>query len=215
MQTFPAYLCSHWLEPISANLKALSLSHRTDKWGPFPGYFDPSGIPFPKLEVLTLGDYMLAHDNDFDWVLAIKSLRKLILKRCKIVSFLRIDHQNMIAWKVQTHDWNSIPGAGWCAFFTYAGNWSQCLDRIAGELPNLVEFRCGNMGAKVSPERYIWYDNGTLPTHWQGAEDDGKLDCHDKMNLVDFSFPANKHEEHLEADQKSLDALLEKLRLRR
>jgi hypothetical protein len=66
LQNFPAYFCSHWLEPISANLRALSIYNQTDNWGPFPGYFDPSIISFPKLETLALGYYTLAHDNDFN-----------------------------------------------------------------------------------------------------------------------------------------------------
>jgi hypothetical protein len=68
LQTFPAYFCSHWLAPISENLKKLSIYSTSDNWGPFPGYFDPSGIPFPKLETLALGYYTVAHDNDLDWV---------------------------------------------------------------------------------------------------------------------------------------------------
>jgi hypothetical protein len=78
LQTFLAYFCSHWLAPVSKNLKALSLYSTTDNWGPFPGYFDPSGIPFPKLETLALGYYTVAHDNDFDW--ANTSMYKLHVK---------------------------------------------------------------------------------------------------------------------------------------
>jgi hypothetical protein len=213
------------LEPISANLKALSLGHRNQNWGPYPGYFDPSGISFPNLEMLSLNYYTLAHDNDFDWVLAIKSLHKLVLNYCMIASVLRIGHQNMTAWKVQTRDWTKMPESGRCALFTYAGTWSRCLDRIAEELPNLVDFRCGegsyayerygNKVAKVSTRRYVRFDNEALPTHSWRAEDDGTIERHFLVTGVDNKTAINKHEENLEADQKSMDALLEKLRLRR
>jgi hypothetical protein len=175
LRTFPAYFCSHWLTPISANLKALSIYSRTDNWGPFPGYFDPSAISFPKLETLALGYYTLAHDNDFDWVLAIKSLRKLILHNCMINSWINIDSENMATWNVKTHDWTELSAKdedSWADDFAYAGKWSQHLDRIAGELPNLVDFRFAygetyrepmyhvsqrhSCGVEIFPKRYIY-----------------------------------------------------------
>lgn len=229
LQTFPAHLCSDWLKPISGNLKALSIYHRTDNWGPFPGYFDPRGISFPKLETLALGYYTLAHDNDLDWVLAIKSLRKLILHNCMIASWVRIDKENTEEWKVRTHDWTRLPEDhedGWGDSFAYGGKWSQSLDRIAGDLPNLVDFRFDqaesysfngepqyglehrdSCGIRIFPKRYVCFDNGILPTHWPEAEDDGTL-----HSWLDDGFPSNVHQETLEEDQKSLDRLLERLR---
>lgn len=229
LQTFPAHLCSEWLKPISGNLKALSIYHRTDNWGPFPGYFDPSGISFPKLETLALGYYTLAHDNDINWILAIKSLRKLILHNCMIASWICVDPHNMKEWKVQTRDWTELavdPEDSWSDSFAYGGKWSQCLDRIAGDLPNLVDFRFDqaspygygdepqyglehrdSCGARIDPKRYICFDNGILPTHWPEAEDDGTM-----HSWLDDGFPTNVHQENLEEDQKSLDRLLEKLR---
>jgi hypothetical protein len=225
LQTFPAYFCSHWLAPISKNLKALSIYNTRDNWGPFPGYFDPSGIPFPRLETLALGYYTLAHDNDFDWVLAIKSLRKLILHNCMINSWIRIASDNIVEWNVRTNDWTQEPNrngqSSWNECFTYAGKWSQNLDRIAGALPNLVDFRFGygaswsdpsysvtdrdSCGADMFPQRYICFDNDILPTHWPEANYEG---C--SHSWVDDGFP-NLHKENLESDQKSLDALLHRL----
>lgn len=229
LQTFPAYFCSAWLKPISANLKALSIYSRADNWGPFPGYFDPSGISFPKLETLALGYYTLAHDNDFDWVLAIKSLRKLILNNCMILSWMRIESNNMATWEVRTRDWTKMPDAeddGWGEDFAYAGNWSQRLDSIAGALPNLVDFRFGygssygdpaygithrdSCGVEIFPQRYVCFNNGILPTHWPEAEDDGTM-----HSWLEDGFPTNMNEENLEADQKSLDSLLNRLRSRK
>jgi hypothetical protein len=228
LQTFPAYLCSHWLAPISANLKALSIYSNADNWGPFPGYFDPSGISFPKLETLALGYYILAHDDDLDWVHAIKSLRKLILHNCMICSWTRIYSDNMIAWKVRTHDWTKISAEGadgWSDNFAYAGKWSAHLDRIAEALPTLVSFQFGynsvhsdlpysvayrdNCPVGIFAQRYICFDNGILPTHWPEAGDDGVL-----HSWLDGGFPINVHEGNLEADKKSLDALLLKVRSR-
>jgi hypothetical protein len=230
LQTFPEYLCSHWLKPISTNLKALSIYHATENWGPFPGFFDPSGNSFPNLERLALGYYTSAHDSDLDWIFTIKSLRKLILHNCMIGSWLRIDKNNIAEWNLRTHDWTDMPDKhadadSWCRCFAYDGKWSQRFDRIAKELPNLVDFRFGSgsvygdhsygveyrdtCGVGISPQRYVCFDNGILPTHWPEAEDDG-----DMHSWLDDGFPVNKHEENLEADQKSLDALLETLKSR-
>lgn len=228
LQTFPAYFCSHWLQPISANLKSLSIYHKSDNWGPFPGYFNPSGIDFPSLETLALGYYTIAHDKDIEWVLAIKSLKKLVLHNCMIASWMRIDSDNMAAWKVQTHDWTNMVNDeedSWGEQFAYGGKWNQFLNRIAEELPHLVDFRFDNgdtyssiedtryglanrdrCGAIIYPERYVCFDNGILPTHWIEAEEDGEME-----SWLEDGFPTNMHEENLEADQKSLERLLNKL----
>ncbi|KAF1964146.1 hypothetical protein BU23DRAFT_594257 [Bimuria novae-zelandiae CBS 107.79] len=231
LQTFPAYFCSHWLKPISANLRALSIYSKTDNWGPFPGYFDPSGISFPKLETLALAYYTLAHDSDLDWILAIKSLRKLILHSCMIASWIRIGNDNMQVWQPPMHDWTKMSEEeehSWAVSFAYGTQWSQYLDRIAGGLPNLIDFRFDQSGYRSQPgcpygvndrdscgtrifaQRYICFDNGILPTHWPEAEEDGSM-----YSWLDDGFPVNKHAENLEADQNSLDRLLEKLGKRR
>jgi hypothetical protein len=230
LQTFPAHLCSDWLKPISANLRALSIYGRTDNWGPFPGYFDPSGISFPKLQTLALGYYTLAHDNDLDWVLAIKSLRKLILHNCMVASWMKIGIDEMGIWKVRTHDWTRISEnveGSWADEFAYAGKWSQFIDSIAGGLPNLVDFRFdGPSGywasddelqygvkhrddcrSSIFPRRYICFDHGILPTHWPEADSKGVM-----HSWMDEGTPVNMHTENLEADQKSLDRLLDGLK---
>lgn len=235
LRTFPAHFCSDWLKPISGNLRALSIYSRSDNWGPFPGYFNPSGISFPKLETLALGYYTLAHDNDIDWILAIKSLKKLILHNCMIASWIRIDSANMAQWKVKTHDWAPMPGEegdNWGDQFSYSGKWSHFLDRISAELPNLVDFRFDQSstwrrhdedrrygllhrdtcGVRIFPKRYICFDNGILPTHWPEADEDEWREVGNLHSWLDDGFPVNMHKETLEEDQKSLDRLLAKLR---
>lgn len=226
LQTFPAHFCADWLKPISTNLKALSIYHRNENWGPFPGYFDFGDMQFPKLENLALGYYTLAHDNDLDWVVAIKSLRKLVLHNCMIASYIRISDSNMNEWKMPVQDWIPLPSQYGDGQFKYEGRWNSYLDRIATGLPNLIDFRFDqgglyhdnpygvdcrdDCGVRIFPQRYVVFDDGTLPTHWPEAEDDGEL--HSWLRGED-GFP-NLHEECLEEDQKSLDRLLEKTRSR-
>lgn len=170
LQTFPTHFLGDWLKPISNNLKALSIYHKNENWGPFPGepwlsipdlassdhslllgHFDFSGIEFSKLETLALGYYTLAHDSDLDWIAGIKSLRKLVLHNCMIASYIRIDSDNMTTWKIPTQDWDPMPGDHGDRTFKYGGRWSTYLDRIADGLPNLVDFRFDQGGG--------WRDN--------------------------------------------------------
>ncbi|KAK3322738.1 hypothetical protein B0H66DRAFT_555127 [Apodospora peruviana] len=144
LQTFPGHLVAKWLKPVAANLKALSLYSRNENWGCFPGYFDPSGISFPKLETLSLGYYTLTYDDQLDWILAQKSLTKLVMHRCMIAPLMRIDKENVREWKPSKQGWEELSsrrgGDDWCNEFRYRGTWSQFFDKIADGLPNLKEF---------------------------------------------------------------------------
>lgn len=178
-----------------------------------------------------MGYYTLAHDSDLDWIVGIKSLRKLVLHNCMIASYIRILDGNMTAWKPPKQDWISMPSeegdSDDDSIFKYEGRWSSYLDRIADGLPNLVDLRFDqgggfglppygvgerdNCGVRIYPKRYVVFDNGILPTHWPEAEDDGEL--YTWLEEED-GFP-NLHEQCMEEDQKSLDRLLEKTRSRR
>lgn len=223
LRTFPAHFCQAWLAPISANLKALTIYQRDQNWGPFPGYFQPDGISFPKLEKLVLQYYTLAHDNDLDWVCSIKSLRKLHLHKCMIASKMRIDTENMTEWNVRTHDWiQTGKSGGWGVNFSYNGKWSTFIDRLHESLPDLREFRFNYGDAfedrmrtnkrhdarvnKMFSERYITFDNGILPTHWPEAREGSMYQWDENED-----WP-NLHEKYLEADQASMDRITSRRR---
>lgn len=231
LRTFPSHFISDWLAPISTRLKALSIYSHSENWGPFPGKFDFSALAFPKLQRLALGYYTLAHDNDIDWILRIKRLESLTLHNAMIASWIRIDPANMPIWNPSTHDWTSMADNAEDSWpqWSYGGTWSTVLDRIRLSLPNLRKFafdqgetypwgeeghynllqrdRCG---VRIFPKRYVVFDNGILPTHWPEADDDeGEL-----YSWLDAGWPINRHKMHLDADQKSLDSLLQTLKER-
>lgn len=231
LQTFPAYLVSDWLKPVSGNLKALSIYSKSDNWGPFPGYFRPSGLSFPKLETLSLGYYTLAHDDDLSWLFDIKSLKRLVLHNCMVLTRARFEPEKVEEWKLRTEGWGAMPeepedgDVGWPGY-AYHGKWSEFFARIAEGLPNLVEFHFDKPnprdqydrygvkhrnipGARVYPQRYITFDNGILPTHWPETEEDGVMNG----SWTKDPFP-NFHEERREEDQRALDELLDKCRRR-
>lgn len=231
LRTFPTHLVSDWLRPASASLKALSIYSRTDNWGPFPGYFRPAGLSFPKLETLSLGYYTLAHDDDLDWLLEIKSLRRLVLHSCMVLTRARFQPENMDEWGPRTAGWGDVPEGldgddlQWPQF-AYGGTWAEFFGRVAGALPGLVDFRFDtesrwgrksrygvrhrhSCGARVFPQRYLVFDNGILPTHWPEAKEDGSI-----YSWTKVPFP-NFHVERREEDQRGLDELLEACRRRR
>lgn len=222
LRTFPKHLCSAWLSPIAANLRELSLYARTDNWGPFPGYFELSAIYFPKLETLALGYYTIAYDDQLDWVLSIKSLKKLVMHRCMVARCIRIARENMEEWKTSTRDWELLKDDGeeWCVAYGYHKRRSSLFDALAVGLPNLQAFafnypgRTWNQGkeqeysvesrhsmlSSIFPERYVVFENGILPTHWPEADAQGSIYWPDEV--------PNFHTDHLEEDQKALDNLL-------
>ena len=220
LQTFPFYLCYSWLEPVSSHLKALSIYSLRENWGPFPGYFDPSGISFPKLEALALGYYTLAHDDDINWILSIKSLRKLTLHNCMILSKIRIDGENLEEWNVKTHDWKPmVNSGGYGKCYSYDTRWNTFIDRIHDSLPNLADFRfdytsnysvnsrdaCGN---RMFPRRYVTFDNGVLPTHWPEADRSGAMyEFETSGERREQDWP-NLHKENMALDQESMDRIL-------
>jgi hypothetical protein len=232
LRTFPAHFISSWLAPISSNLCALSIYSLSENWGPFPGFFDFNNVSFPKLETLALGYYTLAHDDSIDWILRIKSLRRLILHNAMIASWIRIDTSNMDTWKPNTKDWVSMRSDDDCPQWEYNGKWSTVLDRLAAELPNLSDLRFDSgssysygeeryglndretCGTRVFPKRYVYFDNGILPTHWPEAEDDGEMEPW-FLEELEGEETRNLHEKYLEEDQRSLDALLEKIGARK
>lgn len=104
--------------------------------------------------------------------------------------------------------------------FAYGGTWSQFLDRIEEALPKLEEFRfdCNKRygyslkdrdgcGARMYPQRYMGFDDGPFPE----ANDSGEMYVH---FLEEGTF-TNMYKGTLEADQKSLDRLMDTVKSRR
>ncbi|OIW23059.1 hypothetical protein CONLIGDRAFT_637982 [Coniochaeta ligniaria NRRL 30616] len=182
-QTYEPHLQRELLPPLAHQLRSLTLTFR-ECWGVIPGYFDGDGLVFPNLRTLTLGEFVIGHHNQFDWVLAQKSLETLRLDRCCIVSYLRVcDDDQWDRWHVPAHDWYEYP-KGSFGFddngrtFGFSGTWETVYDRVREGLPELREFcsvhhrwsntfdRRENMGASMSALRYITFDSGLCPSPW-------------------------------------------------
>lgn len=235
--TFPPHLCADWLKPMSSNLRALSLYHRAENWGPFPGEYDFSDISFPNLETLSLGYYTIAHDDQLDWVLRQKSLKRLILHNCMIVSRMRIREDEQRGWNISKRGWRVLPADGGSdtpegAAFGYEGTWGHVFDRVGDELPSLADFRFdyerslhhhslghgvdaysvkrrAACGARIFPERYVVFDMDILPNRWpEAAGSSGDIYSWVEDGAREGRW--NFHQQHLDGDHASLERLLEK-----
>ncbi|RSL54014.1 hypothetical protein CEP54_010106 [Fusarium duplospermum] len=238
-QTFEPFLQTEILAPIAQNLTALTLKF-DQEWGTAPGQFDGRNLLFPKLESLTLENFIVGHEHHMDWVYAQKRLKSLHLKDVRIVSHLLVDEENMKKWDLRTDDWKSWPhGAfGYEGYnervFTVSDTWKIIFDSIRTKLPNLVDFRLYDhtighdsdaFNKGVSLQRYIAFVEWMLPSPWIEAQYDGELDFgegwpedelgHEKeaqMAAEDATLnPARNNEE---GDKKALDKLLETVKQR-
>ncbi|KAK3899420.1 hypothetical protein C8A05DRAFT_46500 [Staphylotrichum tortipilum] len=192
-QTYEPYLQKELLPPLARQLRSLTLTF-TECWGVMPAHFDGKGLVFPNLRTLTLGEFVIGHHDQFDWVLAQKSLETLRLDRCFIASHLRVRDDQWDQWRqhIPTHDWHQYPegsfGFEGDQIFGFSGTWEAVYDRIHQELPKLREFcavhhpyynnfdRRKSMGASLSMLRYIVFESGLCPSPWiQANEHDGEM----------------------------------------
>jgi len=195
-RTFEPWLQTELLPLFANQLTSLHLSFQ-ENWGVAPGYFDGKDLVFPHLKNLTLGEFVIGHHDQFDWVLAQKNLETLRLDRCVIVSHLaffvghsRDPHNALRDWDVRTHDWREYPTWSFGMHdgkksFTFSGTWETVFDAIRSRLTNLVDFRMGHvsyrgdnhfntiehMRCTLPNARYIVLDTGLLPSPWITADE--------------------------------------------
>ncbi|RTE77770.1 hypothetical protein BHE90_007752 [Fusarium euwallaceae] len=238
-QTFEPFLQTEILAPIAQNLTALSLKF-DQEWGTAPGQFDGRNLLFPKLESLTLENFIIGHHDHMDWVYAQKSLKRLHLKDLRIVSHLLVEEENIEKWDLRTDDWKSWAHGAFgyesenARVFTFSDTWKTIFDSIRAGLPNLVDFRLYDhtidndsnaFNEGVSRQRYIAFIEWILPSPWIDAQCAGELDFgegwpedelddekEEQMAAEDATLnPARNNEE---GDKRALDELLEAVKQR-
>ncbi|KAF2153505.1 hypothetical protein K461DRAFT_293764 [Myriangium duriaei CBS 260.36] len=140
--TFWPHLRTKWLEPTSSHLTSLSVC-KSFHWGVLPICFDLAGLQFPYLRSLTLGFYTIGHNDQLNWVLAQKTLRKLKLQDCSIMRTLIISVKHLNEWPVSTHDWidctlpehaDETDSEDNVAALLYLGCWQTFFRRLRTEL---------------------------------------------------------------------------------
>ncbi|VUC35238.1 unnamed protein product [Clonostachys rosea] len=181
---FEPFLQQHWLAPISDQLTSLDIGFN-ELWGSIPAYFDGEGLLFSRLRKLRLYNFTISHHKHFDWVLAQKSLKCLILENCYIATYIVLAKADLEEWDLPTDDWDRFPDGAFGfsreaeAVFSFNGTWKIIFNRIEDELPHLVTFRAqyGTAGKAasselnlLSPSRYIVFEYGTTPSTWVEAD---------------------------------------------
>lgn len=191
-RTFEPWLQHTFLPIFTENLTSLHISF-IENWGVAPGYFDGKNLSFPHLKTLTLSEFVIGHHDQFDWVLAQKSLETLRLRHCFIVShlaFISRDPDQVQKWGTPTHDWKQHPVWAFGMHdrkrtFTFSGTWETVFNNIQTHPPHLVDFRMENppeyrpcakfnhperMRRELTTMRYITLDTGLLPSPWITAK---------------------------------------------
>ncbi|KAM7185057.1 hypothetical protein V8F20_011963 [Naviculisporaceae sp. PSN 640] len=197
-RNFEPWLHHTFLPIFAENLTVLHISF-IERWGVAPGYFDGKGLSFPHLRSLTLGEFVIGHHDQFDWVLAQKTLEILRLQNCAIVSHLWFsidDHQNELQkWELRIHDWIRHPPNAFGMMgtvFTFPGTWETIFGNIQTHLPNLVDFGVEvlphnrpharfaspeRMSRELTTTRYITFDSSVCPSPWIPADEyDGEME---------------------------------------
>lgn len=181
---FEPFLHQYWLTPLADQLTSLDIGFN-ELWGSIPAYFDGEGLLFSRLRKLRLYNFTISHHKHFDWVLAQKSLKCLILKDCYIATYLVLAKSDLEEWELPTHDWDRFPDGAFGfsreaeAVYSFNGTWKTIFNRIEEELPHLLTFRAHYGAAEksasselnlLSPSRYIVFEYGTTPSTWVEAD---------------------------------------------
>lgn len=202
MQRFWPRLRRDWLAPVAHRLESLTL-YSDNVWGVWPR-FDSAGLVFPRLESLALGSFAFGLDEQLDWLVSQKTLRRLSLDGCSICSRWEVEDD---VYREPEDDLDALisrqlrmikpfiaddpDGLEWWVL-GYDGTWPQYFARIARELPELRDFRfssrwCpkGDAPGGSMPDRradVVFDAREGLGTPAVNAETDTRYVCYSTMN---------------------------------
>ncbi|VUC33086.1 unnamed protein product [Clonostachys rosea] len=201
---FTPYLCNSWLIPTMSHLTSLSISS-VERWGAIPSYFDGKGLEFPQLKSLTLGNFIIGHHDQFNWVLRQKSLQSLRLLNNTILSYIFHDGIIKDHANIPMHDWVMLGDSQ----YYFPGTWAAVFDRILEELPHLKIFSfCSGIGVKppqpgkLSHVRYILFHSCEHRIWNTGAFTDGDFE---------LDWTTNRAKETFQGDTRAYESLLQKI----
>lgn len=229
-QTYEPFLHQRWLAPLSSQLTTLSL-YFNECWGVMPGYFDGSGLDFPNLTTLNLGNFTIGHHGQLEWVLRQSRLKRLRMDMCFILSFVVCATETMQSWNTPTHDWKRLPqgafGREQDEVYVYDGTWRTIFASIQERLTNLSDFSFCNhdeiechchddLAMTRDAPMYTMFMENTCPSPWNESPYSGLLPW-DFNNDPDESSMEDMDEarEYERADTDALQALIEAIQSRR
>lgn len=140
-QTFPRELPAFWLRPAMSTLRHLTLY--SDLRSGFYPILDFTGIHFPHLNTLALGNYAFADNSQLNWILShAATLTELYLDNCTILYAMALEWDRTVTLlplqRFSYHDEET--GHKWAE---YDGRWADYFRAFKDELPRLQHFRYG------------------------------------------------------------------------
>ena len=229
---YEPFLQRHWLPPLSSQLTTLSL-YFNECWGVMPGYFDGSGLDFPNLTTLNLGNFVIGNHDQFEWVLRQSRLERLRMDMCFVLSFVVCAQAPpQVLWNTPTHDWKRVPhgafGRGEHRVYVYDGTWQTIFASIQERLPHLLDFSFCNHDHEIKCDchddlvttreapMYTMFMDSTCPSPWTKTPYSGLLpwDFHNDPDESSAELMAEA-EEYEQADIDALQELLEAVQSRR
>ncbi|KAF9888943.1 hypothetical protein FE257_008112 [Aspergillus nanangensis] len=142
-------LPSLWLAPAANSLQHLSLVGR-EYFGFYPK-LDLSGIHFPRLKSLSLGNFTFSDDSQIDWILShADTLEELYLDDCIILYDVAIYDSNLHRCAISKDETESRVDdsqySGRKHFRAWDRRWHHIFTTFAEKLPNLRRFVMGSSG---------------------------------------------------------------------
>ncbi|RJE22312.1 hypothetical protein PHISCL_05356 [Aspergillus sclerotialis] len=182
---------------------------------------------FEPLTTLNLGNFVIGHHEQFDWVLNQSSLTSLRLDRCSIVSYLATFRENIHSWQVRTHDWHEYPTGSFGldasdAIYGFSGTWETIFNSICRSLPRLSDFRFryghdpvfpvrpDKLSVGLTKKRYTAFEDNS----WNDVDESGFLTFGDSLRGRPDKRYLNRSEETEVGDYQALDALIQEVRKR-
>ncbi|VUC30520.1 unnamed protein product [Clonostachys rosea] len=227
-QTFEPYLLDHWLIPLSDHLTTLSV-YFNECWGVVPGFFDGKGLQFEQLKTLNLGNFVIAHHDQLDWVLAQTTLATLCLDTCYIMTHLHsYDSTDLDKWGVRKHDWVEVDPKTYGfeddggAVYTFSRTWETVFDGIRKSLVKLRRFEFysgsdlnyslsfrspGSKETRLTNYRYVTFDQGSISPWIDPRSSDGGIE-------FGYGEQINPAKDHYEGDSRAFKELLSAVRTR-
>ncbi|RSL74559.1 hypothetical protein CEP53_000149 [Fusarium sp. AF-6] len=101
------YLQNTLLSSVAEQLVELTLASPAN-WGAIPGEFNGKGLRFPRLKALTLAEYVIARQDQFEWVLSLESLTSLCLHGCTIATHILVLQPEFAFWGVDMRGWKRV-----------------------------------------------------------------------------------------------------------
>lgn len=215
-----------WLKPVLSHLTHLTLYSYTSMWGLFPFVDFRQVGTFPCLESLSLGNFTIAHDWQFDWILSHGStLKQLLLDDCFIITALKMEEDMAsVAFPGLQVLPESIGTNGHGEYFKNVSlRWHDIFDRFRSELPHLQDFAMHtsdldwsddafdyryDLSNRLGDNKYHVFDCGTVPP-WQDPGDYSEgynfylRGAHPNCEYLQVEFP-QCHDEDAEALRRLL-----------